>query len=108
MKVLSGIELACEVAKKFKKPVLFLNLSQADSIAYEEVFKAAPYLGFDDTQALADGNAIIVCDTVKEQEVLYSLTVGDDGPTKFNAYDGPARVYALTIDKNGQTLNENT
>jgi hypothetical protein len=108
MKVLSGIELACEVAKRTRKPVLFLGLRQAEDVGYDEVLKAAPYLTFEDSQALIDGEAVIVCDSVKEQERLYWQTVGDDGPTKTNTYDGPARVYALTIDKNGQTLNENT
>lgn len=108
MKILSGIELACTVAKYMKKPVLFLGLRQADNVEYAEILKAAPYLTFSNAQVLIDGEAVIVCDSVKEQEKLYRQTVGDDGPTKTNPYKGPARVYALTIDKTGHTLNENT
>jgi hypothetical protein len=108
MKVLSGIELACEVARKHRKPVLFLGLSQADEVGYAEILKAAPYLTYNDSQALVDGEAVIICDSVEEQNRLYWQTVGDDGPTDTNPYDGKARVYALTIDKTGQTLNENT
>jgi hypothetical protein len=107
MKVLSGIELAQTVAKTLKKPVLFVSFSPDDN--YDEVFKAAPYLTVQEhVQQVLDGQAVIVCDSVKEQEILYWQTIGDDGPTKTNPYKGPARVYALTIDKNGQTLNENT
>jgi len=38
----------------------------------------------------------------------YYRTVGDDGPTKLNDYNGPCRIYALTCDPFGQLLNENT
>ena len=77
MKVLSGIELAQTVAKTLKKPVLFLGLTQADGVDYAEILKAAPYLTFEDSQVLMDGEAVIVCDSVKEQETLYWQTVGD-------------------------------
>jgi hypothetical protein len=108
MRVLSGIELAQTVAKALKKPVLFVSFFVPDN-NYAEVLKAAPYLTVcDHSQAILDGSAVIVCDSVKEQETLYWQTVGDDGPTKTNKYDGPARVYALTIDRTGQILNENT
>jgi hypothetical protein len=108
MKVLSGIELAQTVAKTLKKPVLFVSFFAPDD-DYAEVFKAAPYLTIKDhTQQVLDGEAVIVCDSVKEQETLYWQTVGDDGPTKTNKYKGSARVYALTINSLGETLNENT
>jgi hypothetical protein len=109
MKVLSAIELACYVAKKANKPVLFISFPFNDDANYFDVLKAAPYLSIErDTQAIYDGYAVILCDSVEEQERLYNQTVGDDGPTKLNKYNGPARVYALTIDRTGQTLNENT
>ena len=108
MKILSGIELAQTVAKTLKKPVLFVSFYAPDNESHAEILKAAPYLTYAHAQALVDGHAIVVCNSVKEQETLYWQTVGDDGPTKTNPYKGPARVYALTIDKNGQTLNENT
>jgi hypothetical protein len=108
MKVLSGIELAQTVAKSLKKPVLFLGLTQVDGVDYAEILKAVPYLTFEHLQVLSEGEAVIVCDSVKEQQRLYWQTVGDDGPTKINKYNGPARVYALTINAKGEVLNENT
>jgi len=110
VKVYDPLAAACALAKAKKKPVLFLHFPTTwdTSVELEEILKAAPYLTFDDAQALSDGYAFIVCDSDKERDKLYELTVGDDGPTMFNDYDGPVRVYALTIDRTGQTLNENT
>ena len=111
MKVFSHVKAACELARALHKPVLYLGFNPDHPAFAAEWDKAAPYLTYDDNetmQAVFDGNAIIVCDSDKERDRLYNLTVGDDGPTKTNSYDGPVRVYALTIDRTGQTLNENT
>ena len=106
MKVLTSVELAQEVAKLYKKPVLYISYFGSE---YEEITKAAPYLSIEKhAQAILDGEAVIICDSLEEQQKLYWQTVGDDGPTKTNPYKGKARVYALTIDKTGQTQNENT
>ena len=79
-----------------------------EEITYQEVNKAVPFLNMDDdAQAFADGYCIIL-GTQGEIENAYDQTVGDDGPTELNRYDGPARVYALTCDNTGQTRNENT
>lgn len=111
MKVYSQVKLACAFAKARKKPVLFLAFHPDHPEFINDWAKAVPYLSIDDNetmQALFDGYAIIECDSDKERDKLYELTVGDDGPTMFNKYNGPVRVYALTIDRTGQTLNENT
>lgn len=75
----------------------------------KEVRKAAPYLeGHDETiQFVADEVGYLLCDTREEMERLFGMTVGDDGPTKANTYDGPVRVYALTCGPDGLE-NENT
>ena len=107
MKLYSGIQLAQLVAKTKKKPVLFISFDNSEQ--WDELIAAAPYLSFEEhTQAISDGYAVIVCDSDRERDRLYNLTVGDDGSTELNDYKGPTRVYALTIDKNGQTRNENT
>jgi hypothetical protein len=109
MKILSSIDLAKTVAKTLKKPVLYISFYLGEDPRWNEVIEAAPYLTFqDNAQIISDGYAVIVCDSVKEQQDLYWQTVGDDGPTKTNPYKGKARVYALTIDAKGQTQNENT
>lgn len=75
---------------------------------YKEILKAAPYLNFhDDGQVIIDGQGYFF-GTQEEVNRRYNLTVGDDGPTATNPYDGPARVYALTCDDAGVLRNENT
>lgn len=110
MKVHSVSHVGQALAKALKKPVLFLAFP-TDVDNFMHVKNAAPYLDMDDnetSQAVLDGHAFIVCENEEELNRLYDLTIGDDGPTKANAYDGPIRIYALTIDKNGVLRNENT
>jgi hypothetical protein len=80
-----------------------------DSDDDKEFEKAAPYLdGIRDCQIFADGCGIILCDSQEEMETIFGQTVGDDGPTETNSYNGIARVYALTCSPAGTLLNENT
>ena len=74
-----------------------------------EIEKAAPYLiGLEnELQLLADECAVLIFDTREDMEHHFDLTVGDDGPTRLNPYNGPARVYALTFTPEGRE-NENT
>lgn len=44
----------------------------------------------------------------KEMRELFQRTVGDDGPTPLNTYDGPVRVYACACSPSGQLLGCNT
>jgi len=74
---------------------------------------AAPYLQLGDSsapwisQAIFEGQGFYV-GSEREVQDLYNQTVGDDGPTELNPYDGPVRVYALTFAPDGRTMNENT
>lgn len=107
MRTLNTTQIAQELAKALKKPIMLVSFQNGDPI--QDVLKAAPYLDFDrDLQMIFDGGGLIVCDSVEEMEDLFNQTVGDDGPTKSNPYDGPCRVYALTINADGQLLTENT
>lgn len=110
MRALSHVAAACELAKALGKPVLYINHSGGYDPDPDRYLAAAPYLRNVDAtlQIMADGCGFIVCENEEELERLYELTVGDDGPTKTNPYDGPERFYALTIDANGQPHNENT
>lgn len=79
------------------------------SVRTEEVRKAAPYLSEDQALRVATGGcAYLLFDSEEECYAAYDATVGDDGPTKANPYNGPVRVYALTCGPDGQTRNENT
>ncbi len=108
MKVLNTYTMVSELARALKKPCLFLGLPPFDEHVFETI-KAAPYLNFQEhTQALMDGQAVIVCDTSEERDRLFDLTIGDDGPTETNPYSGPAKVFAMTISEDGEILTENT
>jgi len=78
----------------------------------DEVYKAAPYLkpkkGRTTPASVFDGECYFFFDTQTEMMHFYDQTVGDDGPTRLNPYNGPARVYALTCDPEGKLRTENT
>jgi hypothetical protein len=113
MKVLDMHEALSALCKATGKPGMFLAFPWNNAVwpftEIGEIIKAAPFLTVEDhLQVLSDGYAFILCDTIAERDDLYEQVVGDDGPTRSNAYSGPARVYALTCDANGEFLNENT
>jgi len=75
----------------------------------EELFQAAPYLAREEFRIMAvSGHGFIFLDSQTELYELYNQTVGDDGPTFKNPYNGPARVYAVTCSPEGELLTENT
>lgn len=97
----------CEAANMYG---LYFSLDWSEH-GMDELFKAIPFLnkdGYQDIQMMLDGGGVILFDTKDELEHHYNQIVGDDGPTELNLYDGPARVYALTCDRLGEFLTENT
>lgn len=105
--VLSGssvLEVLCKSGGKWG-----IYLSYGGNNDFTEVIKAAPILGKpENIQALVDGECYILTKTEEECNIIFDSVVGDDGPTKLNPYNGPARVYALTCSSDGQLRNENT
>jgi hypothetical protein len=76
---------------------------------WKELFKAAPYLTLKDhAQMICEERAYMLFDTEEELMAYYSSTIGESGPTDLNDYDGPARVYAITCNPQGQAEHENT
>lgn len=80
---------------------------------------AAPYLNIlDHSQIFADGNGFIICKDENELYHYYDLTYGDDGLTEngrkarekdgYPIYEGPHKIYALTINEKGELGSENT
>ncbi len=108
-RLLTGTGLAQALALATGCPVIALTFGGYDGSA-EGIVRAAPYLAGWDTlmQATCEGGAYVICANACVQDELYTQTVGDDGPTATNAYNGPARVGALTINADGATQNENT
>lgn len=121
MKILSAIKtlsVLCEATKKWGMYIAFTS-SGKDEEYYDEFLQAAPYLNFENhIQFLVEGGGYILFDSEKEMEECYWNMVGDDGPTpnfikerfgiKGNDYDGSGRIYAITCDPTGRTMNENT
>ena len=96
----------CFLQKKFG---LYLSFEPFfESKATEETLKAAPILKFADLNSRLEGFALFLFDSFYEAYNQFETVVGDDGPTKFNKYDGPVRVYAQVIDNLGQFVTENT
>lgn len=121
MQVISEIDFLSTLCKMSKKWGIQLNfnsvVSDEDMAAYhnglpmasseEELRKAAPWLP-DYDSLWYYGTCIVLFDTEEELLYAYNRTVGDDGPTAENTYDGPARVYARTCDPHGNLITENT
>lgn len=115
-------EALCLLCKEMNKYGLYLSFDNevTEEFTPEDYKKAVPFLDFCDTikdqevidspdwQCLADGYMFILCDTEKECQLLFESVVGDEGPTKTNQYDGPCRVFAMTINNNGEIENTNT
>jgi hypothetical protein len=75
----------------------------------DEIIRAAPWLQgrAEANQAIIDGHAFLLFDDEDECTAAFGQTVGHDGLAR-NPYAGPARVYAVTCDPEGQIHNENT
>lgn len=121
MEILSGVALACELARLRNKWAIFYNIEDALSdgaFNHEQALQSAPLFNFyqtdteklsqDKVQATADGTGVLLFDTEAEMLAAYLTFVGDDGPTLYNPYKGKYRSYALTISSTGQALSENT
>ena len=112
MKSLTVIDAMRLLAIATKKPCMYIAgwdwYEGVDLI--ELIRQAAPYLtdSNEDSQLIADGCGILVFENEAEMGQYYWQTVGDDGPTLTNSYDGPVKVYALTCSAEGEMLNENT
>ena len=99
--LMSLFEAHCKATKQWG---LFLSFYIEDQAEFR---LACPYFDELNMQAQSDGHAFIF-GTQEEIEERYWKTVGEDGPTKYNSYNGPVRVYAMTCNDKGQGMNENT
>ena len=106
------------IAKANEKWVLYILFSVEygeDTLAEQaELEKAAPYLKtLRETDYPAyhhlrsEGRAWFVFDTELECYGYFHQTVGDNGPTNINDYNGSCKVFAMTCDPFGELQNEN-
>jgi len=105
MKVLdknSVLQLLCKMCNKWG---MYLDCHTYPN----EFLLAAPYLNLQEhAQFIVENGGIILFDTEEEMNKCFNSTIGDDGPTKTNPYNGNTKVYAITCNIDGQFLNENT
>lgn len=98
----------CRAEKRCGMYLRFLEPADSDD-PLGEVLKAAPYLDRKEhARILSDGFGYVFFDTVEEMRQKFERTVGPDGPTEQNPYRGPAQVYALACDGDGEILGDNT
>ena len=68
-----------------------------------------PWLSKVDVAALlSQGMIFVFFDDERSMKKAFDFVVGDDGPTYFNAYNGPCRVYAMECDSDGDFDRDNT
>ena len=76
---------------------------------HNELNRAIPFLSEEDViQLWHKGYMYLFFSSKEELDNHYNQIVGDEGPTELNDYDGEARVYALTCNPDGNSMNENT
>lgn len=88
---------------------LLLSFEPAEcEVGDRELVAACPVYASLGVDAKCDGRAFLFFETERQARLEYSRTVGDDGPTPNNPYNGPAKVYALLCDEIGSLVAENT
>jgi len=108
MKPLSTSDVLMVLCKATAKWGLYIKYNGPE-YDFNAMLGAASFLDVDrDYQVLAEGRAIVLFNTERAMRIAYKKVVGDDGPTKLNAYTGPGNWYALTCSNTGKLLTENT
>jgi len=106
MKILNKTRVLTTLCVLSKKYGMYISFDDSDNPS--EVCEAAPYLDFiEHHQTFMDGYAWLLFDSEEEMLDCYEKTVGDDGPTRLNPYNGKVSVYALTCSPKGELANEN-
>jgi len=105
MEILDKTKVLERLCKNSDKCGMYIGFSEHEE--WNEIINAAPYLKGQD-QILVDCEAWLLFENEEEMMKHYDQTVGDDGPTELNKYNGTALVYAVTCNHYGQIETENT
>ena len=101
--------LACKAKNMHGLLLSFTEPDDNKHTSDTELRRAAPFLTEDQVWAMQEnGTVFIFATTEKAIFKLFDQVVGDDGPTPVNDYCGSARIYAATVDSNGEWQTENT
>jgi len=112
--IIRSAEILSALCKGQGKWGMYINACVHSTIPDEnwtdEVTKAAPWLSLEDLDELVfnERAGFFLFDSLRNMQEAFDETVGDDGPTRLNSYDGPVTVYALTCSPTGELTNENT
>jgi hypothetical protein len=105
---MEALRIMCRTTKKWGMYIGIGDWEDTDHFL-DELVKAAPYLNVDEYfQLISDEMCYLLFDTEEEMEKTFEMTVGDEGPTSLNKYDGQVRVYAITCSDQGELLETNT
>lgn len=105
MEVVSKYDVLSTVCRVKRKWGLYASWCIDD---LDEVRKAAPYLSSLKEFVIYNGEVYLFFGSEAEMQDIYDQTVGEDGPTRLNGYDGPGKVFALTCGPDGELRTENT
>lgn len=113
MQIMSDIEMFQELCKVKNKWGLLFSVSYDANLmdVIAEAKKAAPWLDkleFGQMFSAVFNGGYLFFDAEKEMRDVFDMTVGGDGPTTLNSYEGPTRVYALTCGPDGKLITGNT
>lgn len=104
MQIKSTFEIIEEYAKLTNKYCMYISFNPFT--LNSEIQNAAPYIS-DADSILSRGSGILLFDTEQEMNNYYDLTVGQNGPTNINKYNGGASVSATTFSNEGTLLKTN-
>lgn len=108
---LDALKTICKVSKKFGMYFGgFYDRHTAEKVDdWDEIVKAAPWLDLDvPGQCFADGSGFLLFSSKREAWKIFGQTVGDEGPTKTNPYNGRVSIYAILCGPDGELMTENT
>ena len=109
MEILTIKETIQKLARVLAKPCMYISFIAGDFVSGISSIRAAPYLSLKEHgQLITEGEGILIFEDNAEMEHYYKMTIGDDGPTELNPYNGIYRVYALCCSADGEFLYENT
>lgn len=108
MKTLTKFNLLENYTTVSGKYVVMLSCSNLD-VCTDELKKAVPMItDYGDIVNLLTGDTLFFEFDYNDAAIdFFDTVIGDDGPTRLNSYNGPARVFACLSGPNG-LITENT
>ena len=109
MKLINWFDTYDLAAKALGKWCIVASCTAHDWL-HPDAVKAAPWLASLDKGDLVhvDDRLFVAFDSEAECMAAFWSTVGEDGPTKTNPYDGYMRVSAIVISPVSGAVTENT